>query len=54
MITFGTNPGMGIGISKDIPMAQEVAGGKATYDKSLNYMGFNEGEAMKNKKIDYL
>ena len=54
MITFGTNPGMGIGISKDIPLAENVEGRKATYDKSLNYMGFNEGEAMKNKKIDYV
>lgn len=54
MITYGTNPGMGIGISKDIPLAKNVEGGKATYDKSLNYMGFTEGEAMKNKRIDYV
>ena len=54
MITFGTNPGMGIGISKDIPLSKDVTGGKTTYDKSLNYMGFNEGEAMKAKKIDYV
>ncbi len=54
MITYGTNPGMGIGISKDIPLAKNVEGGKTTYDKSLNYMGFTEGEAMKNKKIDYV
>ena len=54
MITFGTNPGMGIGISKDIPLSENVTGGKATYDKSLNYMGFNEGEAMIEKKIDYV
>ena len=54
MITYGTNPGMGIGISKDIPLSENVEGGKATYDKSLNYMGFNEGEAMKSKKIDYV
>jgi 3-isopropylmalate/(R)-2-methylmalate dehydratase large subunit len=46
MITYGTNPGMGIGISKDIPLAEQVSGGKSTYDKSLSYMGFHEGDQM--------
>jgi 3-isopropylmalate/(R)-2-methylmalate dehydratase large subunit len=54
MITYGTNPGMGIGISKNIPFAEEVGGGKSTYEKSLNYMGFHEGEEMKGKKVDYV
>ena len=35
MITFGTNPGMGIGISEFIPIAENVEGGNATYQKSL-------------------
>jgi 3-isopropylmalate/(R)-2-methylmalate dehydratase large subunit len=54
MITYGTNPGMGIGISKDIPAAAEVEGGAATYQKSLGYMGYNEKEAMIGKKIDFV
>ena len=54
MITYGTNPGMGMGISKNIPLASEVEGGKATYEKSLNYMGFHEGEEMKGKPVDYV
>jgi len=54
MITYGTNPGMGIGISKDIPYANEVSGGKSTYEKSLNYMGFHEGEHMIGKKVDFV
>jgi 3-isopropylmalate/(R)-2-methylmalate dehydratase large subunit len=54
MITYGTNPGMGQGISKVIPSADQVEGGKATYDKSLNYMGFHENESMLGKKIDYV
>jgi 3-isopropylmalate/(R)-2-methylmalate dehydratase large subunit len=54
MITYGTNPGMGQGISKVIPTAEEVEGGKATYDKALNYMGFEENESMLGKKIDYV
>lgn len=54
MITYGTNPGMGIGISKSIPTAQQVEGGAATYEKSLDYMGFHENEPMIGKKIDYV
>ena len=54
MITFGTNPGMGIGISDEIPTAENVEGGNATYQKSLNYMGYNEGETMIGKEIDFV
>jgi 3-isopropylmalate/(R)-2-methylmalate dehydratase large subunit len=54
MITYGTNPGMGQGITFNIPSADQVEGGKATYDKSLNYMGFHENESMLGKKIDYV
>lgn len=54
MITYGTNPGMGMGISNNIPTAQELDGGVATYEKSLNYMGFHEGESMIGKKVDYV
>jgi 3-isopropylmalate/(R)-2-methylmalate dehydratase large subunit len=54
MITYGTNPGMGIGISQHIPTSEEIEGGKATYQKSLKYMGFDEGSEMKGKKIDYV
>jgi 3-isopropylmalate/(R)-2-methylmalate dehydratase large subunit len=54
MITFGTNPGMGIGIDKNIPVSEASGGGKASFEKSLNYMGFSEGEAMKDKQIDYV
>ena len=54
MITYGTNPGMGIGITKKIPTSSEVKDGKASYEKSLNYMGFHEGEEMIGKKVDYV
>jgi 3-isopropylmalate/(R)-2-methylmalate dehydratase large subunit len=54
MITYGTNPGMGIGISKHIPLSENVEGGKASYEKSLNYMGFHEDEEMIGKKVDYV
>lgn len=54
MITYGTNPGMGLGISKSIPNAKDVVEGAETYAKSLGYMGFQQGEAMIGKQIDYV
>ena len=54
MITFGTNPGMGMSITKAIPSASEIEGGKTTYEKSLEYMGYKEGEHMVGKPIDYV
>jgi 3-isopropylmalate/(R)-2-methylmalate dehydratase large subunit len=54
MITYGTNPGMGLGISKTIPKGADLKGGTATYEKSLNYMGFHEDEQMIGKKVDFV
>ena len=54
MITYGTNPGMGMGISNEIPTAKDVQGGAATYAKSLKYMEFQEGQRMKGKAIDFV
>jgi 3-isopropylmalate/(R)-2-methylmalate dehydratase large subunit len=54
MITYGTNPGMGIGITQKIPVSSDVKDGKASYEKSLHYMGFAEGEEMLGKKVDYV
>ena len=54
MITYGTNPGMGMGISGGIPMADSLEGGVATYKKSLDYMGYKEGDSMIGKKIDFV
>jgi len=52
MITYGTNPGMGIGITRHIPV--EDGGSRASYDKSLEYMGFHKDDAMLGKKVDYV
>ena len=55
MITYGTNPGMGIGITRTIPTTDRLEGSdKLTYEKSLTYMGYGAGETMKGKKIDYV
>lgn len=49
MITYGTNPGMGIKITENIPFLEE-----ASFDKSLDYMGFKKGETLINKPINYV
>ena len=55
MITYGTNPGMGIAISKSIPTGSNLEGtDKTTFLKSLKYMNFQPGDAMKGKKVDYV
>lgn len=54
MITYGTNPGMGMGISQRIPTAEGMESGKVSYEKSLSYMGFDEDQPMLGKKIDYV
>uniref|UniRef100_UPI003217967D 3-isopropylmalate dehydratase large subunit n=1 Tax=uncultured Draconibacterium sp. TaxID=1573823 RepID=UPI003217967D len=55
MITYGTNPGMGIGVSQTIPTTDGMEGSdKVTFEKSLQYMGYQQGEAMKGKQIDYV
>lgn len=54
-ITFGTNPGMGMGISETIPAAPDNNPIEAqSYRKALEYMGFKEGEKLAGKKVDYV
>ena len=48
-ITYGTNPGMGIGISESIPSE-----GDANFEKSLHYMGFKPGQKLLGTKVDYV
>ncbi len=55
MITYGTNPGMGVGITGSIPTLNEIdEAGKISYIKSLEYMGYNPGEKMIGKPVDYV
>lgn len=53
-ITYGTNPGLGTGITHSIPKATEVKDGEASYKKSLAYMNFEEGQPLIGKQIDYV
>jgi len=55
MVTYGTNPGMGMGISGKIPTLDEIdEAGRISYMKSLDYMGFKPGEKMLGKPVDYV
>jgi 3-isopropylmalate/(R)-2-methylmalate dehydratase large subunit len=55
MITYGTNPGMGIGITGFVPRLNEVdENEKASFEKSLKYMGLEAGSGIKGKKVDYV
>lgn len=49
MLTYGTNPGMGIKISETIPEESD-----ASFKKSLSYMNFQEGESLIDKPINYV
>lgn len=55
MITYGTNPGMGVAIDAAIPTSEGMdSAEKTTFEKALGYMDFKEGEKMVGKPIDYV
>ena len=53
-ITYGTNPGMGIGITESIPLTSHLSPLTSGLEKALSYMGFQPGEKLLGKKIDYV
>lgn len=54
-ITYGTNPGMGIGITERIPSVETIdEAGRASFLKSLSYMGFEPGEKLLGHPVDYV
>ena len=50
MITYGTNPGMGMPIDGNIPKENDNAGLK----KALEYMDLHAGETLLGKQVDYV
>lgn len=55
MITYGTNPGMGMGITQHIPTLDSVpAEERASFEKSLKYVGFEPGECLLGHQVDYV
>ena len=54
-ITYGTNPGMGIGITEAIPENGRMANSpEQNYQKALHYMGFKAGQKLLGTKVDYV
>lgn len=55
MITYGTNPGMGIGVTGHVPELSEISPrDKASFEKSIQYMGLRAGESIRDHKVDYV
>ncbi|MFZ4261060.1 3-isopropylmalate dehydratase large subunit [Sphingobacterium sp. HJSM2_6] len=55
MITYGTNPGMGIGVTEQIPTTiSQPDSEKPSFQKALDYMGFHDGEQVLGKPVDYV
>ena len=55
MITYGTNPGMGMAITDRIPTTDGMSETeKSSFEKSLAYMGFRAGEPLLGKPVDYV
>ncbi len=55
MITYGTNPGMGMAVTGKIPSLDQIdEKEKQSFEKSLHYMGLQPGKAIKGQKVDYV
>jgi len=55
MITYGTNPGMGIKVTETIPSPSQVAEKERTsFERALHYMGLEPGTRLLNKPVDYV
>ncbi len=54
MITFGTNPGMGMSVTDPIPDPADIenASERAALEKSLKYMGLEPGQPLLGKVVD--
>jgi 3-isopropylmalate/(R)-2-methylmalate dehydratase large subunit len=54
MITYGTNPGMGMGITDRIPTVESFSepSQKAAFEKAMNYMGLQPGQSLLGQKVD--
>lgn len=55
MITYGTNPGMGLGVNQYIPLPESLeAKDRPAFQKALSYMGLEGGTAIAGQKVDYV
>ncbi len=55
MITFGTNPGMGVAVTGNIPSIDSLEeSNRESFSKSMKYMGFEAGTSMMGKEVNYV
>jgi 3-isopropylmalate/(R)-2-methylmalate dehydratase large subunit len=55
MITYGTNPGMGVGITGSIPSIKDIPeSNRVTFEKAMAYMGYQNATPMIGKPVDYV
>ncbi|MEZ4955722.1 MAG: 3-isopropylmalate dehydratase large subunit [Saprospiraceae bacterium] len=54
MVTYGTNPGMGIRVSDHVPAAAHAGDSETSFSNSLKYMGMDAGQAILGKKINHV
>jgi 3-isopropylmalate/(R)-2-methylmalate dehydratase large subunit len=55
MITYGTNPGMGVGITGSIPDLNEIPeSNRMTFEKAMKYMNFEKATPMLGKHVDFV
>ncbi|HQV93448.1 MAG TPA: 3-isopropylmalate dehydratase large subunit [Anaerolineales bacterium] len=54
MITYGTNPGMGMRITDRIPTVDSFneSSQKAAFEKAMTYMGLQPGQSLLGQKVD--
>ena len=55
MITYGTNPGMGMAVDGKVPALEDIPEqGRTSFAKSLAYMDFQPGEPLLGHPVDYV
>lgn len=54
MLTYGTNPGMGVPVTRPLPNATDFTDDKAraNFEKAMRYMGLEEGKSLLGQKVD--
>ena len=55
MVTYGTNPGMGITVDSTVPKISDIpTDTQQTFKNSLTYMGFEEGQSLIGKQVNWI
>ena len=55
MVTYGTNPGMGMAITDTVPTLESVSeAGRESFRRALNYMRFVPGQSLIGTPVDYV